>query len=92
MDNSKKSTITALKKAQTSVNSILKMLEEDKYCIDILQQILAVNGLLKSASNSILEEHLNTCFTEGMKSDDKKVKEKLIEEVMEVVTLRNKHK
>ena len=92
MNKTKKPTITALKKAQTSIHSILSMIEQDKYCIDILQQILAVNGLLKAASNNILEEHLNTCFTEGMKSNENKEKEKLIKEVMNVVVMGNKNK
>lgn len=92
MEKTKKTTITALKKAQTSINNILTMIEKDEYCIDILQQILAINGLLKSASNSILEEHLNTCFTEGMKSNNPEIKEKLITEVMNVVVLGNKTK
>ena len=65
-NTSKKDSVIALKKAQTSINGILKMIEEDKYCIDILQQILAVSGLLKSASNKILKNHLNTCFSEGI--------------------------
>jgi len=92
MESSKKQTIIALKKAQTNINTILKMIEEDTYCIKILQQILAVNGLLKSASNKILEEHLNTCFTDGMLTKDKEIKKKLIKEVMDVVILENKNK
>lgn len=90
MNDTKKSTTIALKKAQTSINNILKMIEEDKYCMDIIQQILAVDGLLKSASSRILENHLNTCFSEGMKSADKSKKEKLVKEVVDVMKLGNK--
>lgn len=91
-NNSKKDTAIALKKAQTSINGILKMIDEDKYCIDILQQILAVNGLLKSASNKILVNHLNTCFSEGMRSPSKNIKDKLVKEVIEVINIGNKKK
>lgn len=91
-NNSKKETVIALKKAQTSINGILKMIEEDKYCIDILQQILSVNGLLKSASNKVLETHLNTCFSEGMRSPSKDIKDKLVKEVIEVINLGSKKK
>ncbi len=84
VDN-KKNSLIALKKAQSSINKIIKMIEEDKYCIDILQQINAVNGLLKSASNKILENHLNTCFTEGMNHKDEVEKNKLVKEVLEVI-------
>ena len=90
--SSKKDTTIALKKAQTSINGILKMIDEDKYCIDILQQILAVNGLLKSASNKILENHLSTCFSEGMRSPSKNIKDKLLKEVIEVLNIGSKKK
>ncbi len=90
MPDTKKNTVIALKKAQTSINTIVKMLEEDKYCIEILQQIRAVEGLVKSASNKILENHLNTCFSEGMSSKDSKVKEKYIKEVVDVLSLGNR--
>ena len=83
----------ALKKAQTSIKNILGMIEADAYCIDILQQILAVNGLLRSASEKILENHLQTCFLEGMSSKKvKREKEQLIKEVIDVINLNNKSK
>ncbi len=90
IDN-KKSTIITLKKAQSSISKIIKMLDEDKYCIDVLQQITAVNGLLKSASNKILENHLNTCFSEGLSHKDENEKSKLIKEVLEVINRGNKN-
>lgn len=90
MTNSKNDSAIALKKAQTSIATILKMIDEDKYCMDILQQILAVNGLLKSASNKILENHLHTCFSDGMKSKDSNIKSKLVKEVLDVVSLTSK--
>jgi CsoR family transcriptional regulator, copper-sensing transcriptional repressor len=92
MNKSKKDTATALKKAQTSIQNILQMIDEDKYCIDILQQILAVNGLLKSASDKILQDHLHTCFSEGMKINNKKHREKLIEEVVSIIDLKSRTK
>ncbi len=91
-NKSKKDTAIALKKAQTSINGIIKMIDEDKYCMDILQQIQAVSGLLKSASNKILENHLNTCFSKGMQSPHKNIKEKLVKEVIEVINIGSKKK
>lgn len=92
MDKTKINAAIALKKAQTSINKIIKMIEKDEYCLDILQQILAVNGLLKSASDKILENHLQTCFLEGVKKGDNKEKEKLIKEVIDVIALKRKTK
>ena len=91
MTDSKQSSAIALKKAQTSINNILKMIDEDKYCIEISQQILAVNGLLKSASSKILEDHLNSCFIEGMCSSDIKTKKALVQEVLDVIKLGGKN-
>ncbi len=92
MDKTKTNASIALKKASTSINKIIKMIESDEYCLDILQQILAVNGLLKSASDKILENHLQTCFLEGVKKGDEKEKEKLIKEVIDVIALKRKTK
>lgn len=92
MNKSKKEASIALKKAQTSIKNILQMIDEDKYCIDVLQQILAVNGLIKSASDKILQDHLHTCFSEGMTVNDKEHREKLIEEVASVINLKNRTK
>ena len=88
--NSKPNTQIALKKAKTLIEKILKMVEEDKYCIDVLQQILAVQGLLKSSSEKILSEHLETCFVEGIKTGDLTKQEDLIEELMSVMKLSKK--
>ena len=83
---------TSLKKAQTHINKILKMIDEDEYCIDVIQQLLAVNGLIKSASNNILKDHLDQCFSEGMRSDDPKRREELIAEVLNILDLEKRNK
>ena len=85
--HNKKKALISLKKAQSHINKVIKMIEKDAYCIDVLQQILAVNGLVKSASDKILNDHLNHCFKEGMESRDEKRKEKLIREVIGVIDL-----
>lgn len=82
----------SLKKAQTHINKILKMIDEDEYCIDILQQMLAVNGLIKSASNKVLKDHLDHCFSEGMRSEDPKRREDLITEVLNILDLEKRTK
>jgi DNA-binding FrmR family transcriptional regulator len=83
--------LIALKKARTSINNVIKMIESDAYCIDVVQQILAVNGLLKSASSKVLQNHLNTCFSDGIESKNKVRKEILIEELINVINLRNRN-
>ncbi len=60
------------------------MTEGKKYCIDILQQNLAVIGLLKSANNKLLEKHVNSCFKQVMKGTNEKRKKKMIDEILKL--------
>ncbi|MEK9165392.1 MAG: metal-sensing transcriptional repressor [Patescibacteria group bacterium] len=60
--NMKEKTLINFKKAQSLISKIIKMIEDNEYCIDIMQQNLAVVGLLKSAHQMLMENHLNTCF------------------------------
>jgi DNA-binding FrmR family transcriptional regulator len=79
-----------LKKANTHLGKVIKMTEQCDYCIDIMQQNLAVIGLLKSAHQMLMENHLHTCFKNAMASRNEKVKEKMVEEILKVSKLANK--
>lgn len=80
----------ALKKACTLLQKVQKMTDEDKYCIDIIQQNLAVIGLLKSANESILEGHLTSCFKTAMQSTDSKKQDEMIQELLKVMKTAQK--
>jgi DNA-binding FrmR family transcriptional regulator len=90
MDNNKKKTVIALKKAKTHLEKIITMVEDGEYCIDIMQQNLAVIGLLKSAHQQLMAGHLNTCFKNAMQSKNEKRKQEMIEEILRVTKLLNK--
>jgi DNA-binding FrmR family transcriptional regulator len=62
----------SLKKAQSLITKIMEMSDNNKYCIDIMQQNLAAIGLLKSAHQMLLEDHLNSCFRRAMETKDEK--------------------
>jgi DNA-binding FrmR family transcriptional regulator len=68
-----------LRRIEGQVRGIAKMIEDDKYCIDILTQISAVNSALQSVALGLLEEHLNHCVShavaEGGEEADKKLAE-----------------
>jgi len=74
----------ALKKAKSHLENVIKMVENKKYCVDILQQNLAVVGLLKSANAKLLRHHLNTCFKKAMQGTNEKQKNKMIEEILKI--------
>jgi len=82
MEEQDKEISVALKKAQTHLGNVIKMVEEKEYCIDIMQQNLAVMGLLKSANNRLMERHLHSCFANAMKSTNEGRKEEMIEEIL----------
>jgi len=78
------------KKAQSHLGKIIKMEEEGAYCIDIMQQNLAVIGILKSAHQMLMERHLNSCFKNAMASKNAKKKEQMVQEILRVTKLFNK--
>jgi len=79
-----KKILIALKKADGHLKNIIKMVENEEYCVDILQQNLAVIGLLKSANNKLMEGHLNTCFMGVIKGSNKKKAQKMIDELLRI--------
>lgn len=81
---------TNFKKAQSHLGKIIKMIENGEYCIDIMQQNLAVIGLLKSAHQTLMENHLKTCFSKAIKSGDEKRKEEMTKEILKVTKMYNK--
>ncbi|MGX9932526.1 metal-sensing transcriptional repressor [Virgibacillus salarius] len=78
-----KSAVTnRLKRIEGQVRGIQKMVEEDRYCIDILVQISAINAALKKVGFSIAERHTKHCVTDAVKSGEGN---EAIEELMEVL-------
>ncbi len=90
MHEKKLKAILNFRKAQSHIAKIIKMIEADEYCIDIMQQNLAVMGLLRSAQQLIMEGHLNSCFAEAMKTDDEEKQQKMIEEILVVSNWSNR--
>ncbi len=74
-----------LKTARGQIDGILKMVEEDRYCIDISNQILATNSVLKKANLKIIDAHIRGCVLQAIEqgNTDEKLDEitKLIEKI-----------
>lgn len=83
-------TLINFKKAQSLISKIVQMIEDKEYCINIMQQNLAVIGLLKSAHQMLMENHLNTCFKNAMASRNEGKKQEMIQEILKVTKLFNK--
>lgn len=66
----KKGDIThKLKIARGQIDGILQMIEEDRYCVDISNQLQATQALLRSASQQILQAHIRSCVRETLQTD-----------------------
>jgi len=89
MDSHEK-TLLNFKKAKSHLEKVIKMTQDGEYCVDIMQQNLAVIGLLKSAHQMLLEGHLNTCFKNAMNSNNEKRKKEMITEILKVTRIANK--
>lgn len=84
MDN-KKRLLIHLKQAQGMINKVTNMVEEDSYCIKVLQQSLATIGFIKSANKIILKNHLNCCFRKGMLKKGSRKQNALIQEIVGIM-------
>ena len=60
---SHKKTLDALKRIEGQVRGIARMVEDRRYCVDILTQLSAISHAVGSVQNNILEKHLDTCVT-----------------------------
>lgn len=74
--------INRLKRIEGQVRGIQKMVEEDRYCIDILVQISAINSALKNTGMQLLERHMHHCVSHAIKTGNG---EESIEELMKVM-------
>ena len=78
----KKAALMSLKTSRGQIDGIIKMIEEERYCIDISKQVLSAQSLLKKANMEILRGHVKTCVKDAVeqgKGDEK------IEEIFKVI-------
>jgi DNA-binding FrmR family transcriptional regulator len=68
-----------LRRIEGQVRGIAKMIEDDKYCIDILTQISAVNSAMQSVALGLLDEHLGHCVTHAVAEGGDEAEKKLAE-------------
>lgn len=66
-----------LRTARGQIDGIIKMIEEDRYCIDVSNQIIATEALLHKANREVLHAHIDQCVKEAILSGD--TEEKLTE-------------
>ena len=89
-DEHKLGIINRLKSIEGHVRGVQRMVDEDVYCIDIINQNLAVQRALEKVNGLILERHLQTCVTAAIQGDDPAQRQRVITEIMTVFEATSK--
>jgi len=76
--------IRRLKTIEGHIRGVQRMVNEDAYCIDIIQQINAIQSALNKISLSILDDHLNSCLISAVRGDDPTETNKVLKEIVDV--------
>ena len=76
--------VRRLKSVEGHVRGVQRMVDEGAYCIDVVNQIVAVQRALKKVSSMVLDEHLHSCVTDAMRGPDGDTREKVLQELMQV--------
>jgi CsoR family transcriptional regulator, copper-sensing transcriptional repressor len=91
MDDEHRSTVLKrLRSISGHVNGIERMVTEEAYCIDVIKQVQAVQAALNKENDLILENHLNTCVIEAVRGDNKKERERVLDEIVSVFEMAQK--
>ena len=77
--------IGRLKKIEGQIRGVQKMIEEKRYCIDILTQLSSVVGAIKSVEENILERHLKGCVHQSFSKGNKQDRTQKIDEIVDVL-------
>jgi DNA-binding FrmR family transcriptional regulator len=82
LESVKKNTLLSLKTARGQIDGIVRMVEGERYCIDISKQILSAQSLLKKANLEVLKGHIRTCVADAIKKGEAEDK---IEEIFGII-------
>ncbi len=82
MKADKTKTTRLLKTARGQIDGILRMIEDDRYCIDISNQLMATQAILRNVNKEILHVHLDSCVADAFDTEEQRQK---IEEIMMVL-------
>ncbi len=75
----KKDLTNRLNRCIGQLNGIKKMIDEDRYCDDVLIQLSAVNKSIKAIANLVLDNHMHTCLIEHINNGDYEIIDEIVE-------------
>ena len=82
----KKSCAMRLKRVEGQVRGLIKMIEEDRYCIDVVTQVQAVKAALEKVEGEILKDHISHCVEHAITSGDKAEQRIKIQELVDTLS------
>ena len=89
-EQTRQNALKRLARIEGQVRGVAKMIEDDRYCIDVVRQVQAVKAALTSFERVILDDHLDTCVETALKSDDLEDRREKVEELVAVLGGRKK--
>ena len=81
----KAKTLGRLRRIEGQVQGIQRMVEEDKYCVDILLQLAAVQGAVEQVQKLLLGQHLESCVVDAVRSGNARDRQKKMDELLDVL-------
>lgn len=84
------SSLKRLKIIEGHLKGVIRMIENEEYCVDVIRQIQAVQAALNKVSANILDEHLNTCVITAIRGEDRTERERVLQEISEIFTQSTK--
>ena len=86
----KKSQLARLSRIEGQVRGVARMVEEDRYCIDVITQVRAVRAALAKVEQDILHDHLQHCVAHAFHAGSEKERQIKIDELIEVLDSRQR--
>ena len=78
--------VPRLNRIEGQIRGINKMIQEGRYCIDILTQIRSASNALAKVQENIFRAHLESCVKDSLTGDDPGDREKKVEEILEILS------
>ena len=82
----KRAVLTRLRRIEGQVRGLQKMVDEERYCADVLTQVSSVQEALRGVGRSLLRNHLKHCATQAIRSGDLGQADAMYEELMELIS------
>jgi CsoR family transcriptional regulator, copper-sensing transcriptional repressor len=80
----RKRVLTRLKRIEGQVRGVARMIEEERYCADVLMQVSAIQESLRGVAQQLLRNHLEVCATDAIRSPDADRRERMYDELVDL--------